>query len=156
MTLQSSGAISLANVNTELGRSSTATISLGETAVRNLAGVSTGAIALSNLYGKSALTAATYTPNGGTSGSPAEVYGDGGPNANASISASRAVTWTYTRTSGSFGAANVTSGSSASSITFSINGNNTFEVRTSVWSVSANDGISTKYWTVTVTNSGIN
>lgn len=53
MTLQSSGAISLANVNTELGRSSTASISLGETAVRNLAGVASGAIALSNLYGKS-------------------------------------------------------------------------------------------------------
>ena len=56
MTLQSSGAISLSNVNVELGRSSTAQISLGETAVRNLAGVASGAISLSNLYGKSSVT----------------------------------------------------------------------------------------------------
>lgn len=53
MTLQSSGAISLANVNTELGRASTTNISLGETAVRTLAGVASGTISLSNLYGKS-------------------------------------------------------------------------------------------------------
>lgn len=53
MTLQSSGAISLSQVNTELGRSSTASISLGETAVRTLAGVASGAISMSNLYGKS-------------------------------------------------------------------------------------------------------
>ena len=53
MTLQSSGAISLANVNTELGRSSTANISLGESAVRTLAGIASGTISLSSLYGKS-------------------------------------------------------------------------------------------------------
>lgn len=64
MTLPSSGAISLANVNTELGRSSTATISLGETAVRNLAGVSSGAIALSNLYGKSSSLASAVVTVG--------------------------------------------------------------------------------------------
>lgn len=57
MTLQASGPISLSNVAVELGRASNAATSLGETAVRTLAGVSTGAIALSNLYGKS---------NGGT------------------------------------------------------------------------------------------
>lgn len=34
--------ISMSQVNTELGRSSTATISLGETAVRSLAGVASG------------------------------------------------------------------------------------------------------------------
>lgn len=54
MTLPSSGAISLANVNVELGRSSTALASLGESAVRTLAGVPSGAIGFNNLYGKSA------------------------------------------------------------------------------------------------------
>ena len=39
MTLQSSGAISLSNVSVELGRSASATTSLGEAAVRALAGI---------------------------------------------------------------------------------------------------------------------
>ena len=39
MPLPSSGAISLSQVNVELGRTSTATISMNETAVRNLFGV---------------------------------------------------------------------------------------------------------------------
>ncbi|MCZ8322109.1 MAG: hypothetical protein O9296_11080 [Novosphingobium sp.] len=53
MTLQSSGPISLGNVALELGRTSTTTTSLGESAVRTLAGVASGPISLSNLYGKS-------------------------------------------------------------------------------------------------------
>lgn len=56
MTLQSSGAISLANVNVELGRSSTAQISMNESAVRSLAGVPSGAIKMSDFYGKSSAT----------------------------------------------------------------------------------------------------
>jgi len=50
------GTISMSQVNTELGRSSTATISLGETAVRTLAGVASGTISMDNLRGKSAET----------------------------------------------------------------------------------------------------
>ncbi len=53
MTLQNSGPISLGNVAVELGRTSTTTTSLGEAAVRSLAGVASGPISLSNLYGKS-------------------------------------------------------------------------------------------------------
>jgi len=43
----------MSQVNSELGRSATATISLNETAVRNLAGVGSGTISMSNLQGKS-------------------------------------------------------------------------------------------------------
>lgn len=58
MTLPASGAISLSQVNTELQKSSTATISLGDSDVRLLAQVPSGAISMSNLYGKTWLTAA--------------------------------------------------------------------------------------------------
>jgi hypothetical protein len=53
MTLQASGAISLGQVDTELGLSATATISLGDTNVRTLLGVASGSLSLSNAYGKS-------------------------------------------------------------------------------------------------------
>jgi hypothetical protein len=56
MALPASGAISLSQVNTELNLSSTAVISLNDTAVRNLAGVASGAISMQNLLGKSAFT----------------------------------------------------------------------------------------------------
>lgn len=61
MTLSSSGAISLGgsttgrSVNLELGKSATAQISMNDTAVRTLAGKSSGAIVLpTDFYGKSA------------------------------------------------------------------------------------------------------
>ena len=59
MALQSSGVISLANINTELGYSSTSVITMNDSSVRTLAGKASGAIALTDFYGKSA--AATYT-----------------------------------------------------------------------------------------------
>lgn len=52
MALPSSGAISLSDVNVELGLSATAQISLGDAAVRALFGVASGAISIGNGYGK--------------------------------------------------------------------------------------------------------
>lgn len=46
------GTISLSQVNTELQLASTTTISLNQASVRSLAGVSSGAISMSNLQGK--------------------------------------------------------------------------------------------------------
>ena len=58
MTLPASGPISMSQVNTELGLAATTTISLNQANVRALAGVPSGAISMSNLYGKSNITLA--------------------------------------------------------------------------------------------------
>jgi hypothetical protein len=57
MTLPVNGSISLSQVNQELGISPTNSIGLGSPAVRYLAGVLSGQIAMSNLRGKT-----TWTP----------------------------------------------------------------------------------------------
>lgn len=62
MTLAASGQMSIGgststrSINLELNRSATATSSLNETSLRSLAGVSSGAISISNFYGKSLAT----------------------------------------------------------------------------------------------------
>lgn len=59
MTLPSApNSISMSQVNTELGRSSTASINLNESAVRTLAGIASGTISMNDLRGKSAFTLA--------------------------------------------------------------------------------------------------
>lgn len=54
MTLPASGQISMSQVRTEL--SASGQISLGQSQVRSLAGIASGQIAMSNLWGKSAVT----------------------------------------------------------------------------------------------------
>jgi len=53
MALQSSGAISINNINVELGQSGTTSSSLGQASFRTLAGVASGTISMSDFYGKS-------------------------------------------------------------------------------------------------------
>lgn len=93
MPLNSSGPISIGgsttgqSINLELGRSATAQSNLNETALRTLAGVPSGAISLSNFYGKSNFTPTTVTYNSGSGTETAptgasnvriRVYGAGG------------------------------------------------------------------------------
>lgn len=125
MTLQSSGPISLGNVNTELGRSATATISLGETAVRTLAGVPTGPISLSNLYGKSNAPPVTFTPPGGTS--PLDRWYAESIDlfyAEVTLSCSVPALWVWTQSGSGSGYASIGNGATASSVTFAIGSSN--------------------------------
>lgn len=63
MVLQSSGSISLGDINVELQRNRTSTISLSESDVRLLAKKSAGIIKSSDLYGKSYIFTATIDVN---------------------------------------------------------------------------------------------
>jgi len=72
MTLASSGTISIGgstptrSINLELGLSATANSSIGQASFRTLAGVPSGAISLSNFYGKSNRAALSYTYSANT------------------------------------------------------------------------------------------
>jgi hypothetical protein len=76
MPLAASGTISIGgstatrSINLELGRAAGASSNLNETALRSLAGVASGAISLSNFYGKSSLSYVT------TLGFNGQTYGD--------------------------------------------------------------------------------
>lgn len=63
MALPSTGAISLNAVNVELGLSGTTTISLNQASVRTLFGVASGAIRMSDGYGKSNATGVSFNSN---------------------------------------------------------------------------------------------
>lgn len=61
MTLPTSGAISLGQVNTELGKAATAAISMNNADVRTLEAKPSGIIAMSDLHGKSSVAPPTLS-----------------------------------------------------------------------------------------------
>ena len=153
MTLQITGAISLGNVGAELGRAVGAVTSLGETAVRNLAGVPSGAIKLSNLYGKSSIA---FTPDGGhSSGSPVILsdWADGAAEALISIQCTQPAVWTWSASGGPGSYVSGSSGGTYTGILFSLS-NNDYVFRQSFWTVSAAAGGVTRYWQVELTHGG--
>ena len=152
MTLPT-GQISMSQVNVELGLSSTAQISLNDSAVRSLAGVASGQISMDNLRGKSA--GGTFTPNGGTSsGSPLYIANNSATSAvTATITCSASATWTYVRTTAiGAGSVNVANGASATSITFTVGFGST--ARQSIWSLTAVSGSTTRYYTIDLSTDG--
>lgn len=151
MTLPT-GTISLSQVNTELGRSATATISLGETAVRSLAGVPSGAISMDNLRGKSAVT---FTPDGGTtSGAPALLSDTQMFSATVSIQCSAQAVWTWSKSGSPFAFASIASGESNAIITFYLETEGQY--RTAVFNVTGVSGGVTRYYQVLLTVEGNN
>lgn len=119
MALNSTGPLSIGgstvgqSINLELGRAASATSSMGETALRNLAGVPSGAISMSNFYGKSAFTpgSQTFTANGtfvvptGTTTLTIEAWGAGGEGGAAAT------------TTGAAGTASIVSGTGLTTMT---------------------------------------
>lgn len=153
MTLQTTGAISLGNVGTELGRATGTTTALGETAVRNLAGMPSGAIKLSNLYGKSSIA---FTPAGGlSSGSPVMLsdWAAGAGQALITIQCTQSAVWTWSGAGGPGSYVSVVSGGSSTAITFSLSNTN-YVIRQSFWTVSGTAGGITRHWQVELLHEG--
>lgn len=140
----------MSQVNTELGRSATATISLNESAVRTLAGVPSGAISMNDLRGKSAVT---FTPDGGTTaGAPALLSDTQQFSASVTIQCSQQAVWTWSKTGSSFAFASVESGQSNAIITFYLETETQF--RTAVFNVTGVAGGVTRYYEVLLTAEG--
>lgn len=161
MALQTSGPISLGNVQTEFGGTNPAAMSeyyagganvpSGATGT-NGAVPSSGTISMSKFYGT---VKTAFTPAGGTSaGSPQALSDFGTYNASETISCTTPAVWTWTRTGSTNATASVSSGGTATSITFNLNTTG-FNYRQSEFTVSATSNGITRYWTVTLTAEGI-
>lgn len=146
------GTISMSDVNTELGLTSTATISLNDAAVRTLAGVASGTISMDNLRGKSNVS---FTPDGGTSsGAPQQLSDTQQFSTSVTIQCSAQAVWTWSKTGSSFAFASVGSGQSNAIITFYLETETQF--RTAVFNVTGVSGGVTRYYQVLLTAEGNN
>lgn len=132
----------MSQVNTELGRSSSAQISLGESAVRTLAGVASGAIAMSNLRGKSAMSVSANDVSGSAGGfAQAGSVSTSGSSPNTTVTGGTSP-YTYAWTHISTASGNTPGISNASSAN-------------PLWSATVTDGEeSVSTWRVTATSSG--
>jgi len=136
MTLPSSGSISLSQVRTELNAGGA--ISLGQASVRNLAGVPSGAISLSQLRGKSNIM---FTPAGGAVSASNQEF------VSVTLRCTVPAVWTYTRNSGTLEtSSSPASGSTSTSVTFSVSAHN---VKNDIWTNGSGS------WTVTASAGGI-
>lgn len=127
MALPGSGTISLSAVNVELGRSSTAAINMNETTVRQLAGVGSGGYGMNAFYGKSNNPTFNYAPGTYDLGDTSIV-----------LTASFAVTWTWTKTGHASSVGSPASGSTSTNLSLQApTPAATSQVRQSTFNVSA-------------------
>jgi hypothetical protein len=158
MTLQSSGAISMSQINTEFGRGNNLNAYRGTS--HSTGTFPSGAISFSDFYGKSIPpSGGTFSPDGSTSsGSRTLLYdfyiGEAGGTAQVSISCTQSASWTWTRTGGSFGAGQVdgstlvASGSGTGNTAVFILGTGFNQFRQCEFYVDATSGSNTRYWRV--------
>lgn len=138
--------ISMSQVNTELGRSATASINLNESAVRTLAGVASGTISMNNLRGKSNVS---FSPDGGTSaGTRVLLQDQGSLYASVTISCSQSAVWTWSGGGGGSPYVSVSSGGSATSIIFEVSASVFGGWAVANFTVQATAGGITRYWSI--------
>lgn len=158
MTLQSSGALSLSQVQAEFGGANP--IGMSEyyagganvpsaTSGVNGAVPASGTISMSKFYGTSDLA---FSPAGGTSAGSPEAIGDFAVypgTASKTITCNQTATWTWTRSGSTQGGASIATGGTGTSITFTLPSAE-LTSRQTTYTVSATAGGLTRYWTVTL------
>ena len=152
MTLQSSGAISMSQINAEFGRGNNLNAYRGTS--HSTGTFPSGAISFSNFYGKSVPpSAGTFNPDGSTSSGSRVVlsYSDYSYAAY-TITCTLSAVWSWTKIGGSNafinGNANITSGNTSSTIfEIEIYASNNF-TRSCNYHVDAVSGNNTRYWSI--------
>ena len=156
MTLQSSGALSLSQIQTEFGGANP--IGMSEyyaggvnvpsaTSGVNGAVPASGTISMSKFYGTSDVA---FSPSGGTSaGAPQSLSDFGILNASVTITCNQSAVWTWSEV-GTGGNESVSSGGSSTSITFSLSTPPFGGMKNTAYTVSATAAGVTRYWTITL------
>lgn len=154
MPLQTSGTISLANIQTEFGGANPIAISeyyAGGTYVpagtsgTNGAVPSSGQISFSKFYGTTALS---WTPDGGPVGSPVSLYQfKANEPAVQTINCSTTATWSFTSTGSPGFTSSIANNGTGTSIILTLNGS-FGQLRTRNISLNSTVGSTTRYWIV--------